>query len=67
MQILRQSTETLERAKCPLQPAVMCSVSGPPAEPASLGANPDGSVLIVGAKRLEFFRPTSLDPRAWKA
>ena len=47
MQILRQSTETLERAKYPLQPAVMCSVSGPPAEPASLSANPDESVLTV--------------------
>ena len=40
IQILRQSTETLEGAKCPLQPAVMCSVSGPPEEPASLGVEP---------------------------
>ena len=29
IQILRQSTETLERAKCSLQPTVMCLLLGP--------------------------------------
>ena len=45
IQILRQSTETLEGAKCPLQPAVMCSVSGPREELVSLGTDYEGVKL----------------------
>ena len=74
-QILRQSTETVEGARCPLQPAVMCSVSGPLEEPVSLCLDSgymyyertDGNVITVDAKRFRcaevFFQPDGLATR----
>ena len=58
IQILRQSTETMEGAKGPLQPAVMCSMSGSPEEPASLDSTQTevSSLLTPNAKRRRFFR-----------